>query len=73
MTVRRRTRLALFAALPLLAATACSGDTREPRAAAPPDPAAEAATRLRDAIEQATFTPPAPAPAAPQDGDAPDG
>jgi lipoprotein-anchoring transpeptidase ErfK/SrfK len=60
MIIRRRARLALFAALPLLATTACGGDAREPRPVEASDPGAEAATRLRDSIERATFTPPAP-------------
>ena len=62
MIIRRRARLALFAALPLLATAACGGDAREPRPVEASDPGTEAATRLRDSIERATFTPPAPAP-----------
>lgn len=64
MTVRRRARLALFAALPLLATAACGGDAREPRPVEATNPGAEAAMRLRDSIERATFTPPVPAPSA---------
>lgn len=69
MIVRRRARLALFAALPLFAASACGGDAREPRASVEAaDPAAEAAGLLRDSIEQATFAPPLPDPAAGDSG-----
>lgn len=66
MFMRRRARLALFAALPLLATAACGGDAREPRPVEASHPGAEAATRLRDSIERATFTPPAPAPSTPR-------
>ena len=67
MIIRRRARLALFAALPFLATTACGGDAREPRPVEASDPRTEAATRLRDSIERATFTPPAQ-PASPAGG-----
>jgi lipoprotein-anchoring transpeptidase ErfK/SrfK len=71
MIVRRRARLALFAALPLLAAAACGGDAREPRSVEASNPAADAASRLRDSIERATFTLPPPAPRA--DGESAEG
>ncbi len=59
MTVRRPARLALLAALPLLAATACGDREPEPRSVEAVDPGAEAAVRLRQSIETATFSPPA--------------
>ncbi|MFN3670234.1 MAG: L,D-transpeptidase family protein [Brevundimonas sp.] len=65
MPARRRARLALFAALPLLALTACGendGGGSAPTQAR--DPGADAARQLRDSIEQATFTPPAETPSA---------
>lgn len=65
MIIRRPLRFALLAALPLLTAAACGRDAREPRAVEAPDPGAEAASRLRQSIETATFTPAAPAPSAP--------
>ena len=58
MTVRR---LALFAALPLLATAACGDDAPEPRVVEASAPGSEAATRLRQSIETATFSPPAAA------------
>lgn len=60
MTVRRPVRLAVLAALPLLAA-ACGDSNPEPHAARDTDPAAMAASQLRQSIETATFTPPAAA------------
>lgn len=62
MTVRR---LALLAALPLLAVAACGDDAREERVVVASAPGSEAATRLRQSIETATFSPPAPAPESP--------
>jgi len=72
MIIRRRARLALSVALPLLATTACGGDAREPRSVEASDPRTEAAARLRDSIEQATFTPPGPAPSPSSGGEAAD-
>jgi len=60
MIVRRPAGLALLAALPLLATAACGGDAREPRSVEASAAGARADTRLRDSIERATFTPPAP-------------
>lgn len=59
MNFRRPVRLALVAALPLLAATACDRE-REPRSIEARDPGAGEAARLRRSIETATFTPPRP-------------
>jgi len=74
MIVRRPSRLAVLALLPLLATAACGGDAREPRSVEASDPGAEAATRLRDSIETATFTPPAPtSPTSSADGQAANG
>ena len=55
----RPSRFALLAALPLLATAAC-GD-REPERAETEaaSPASDEASRLRQSIESATFTPPA--------------
>ena len=61
MILRRPVRLSILAALPLLATAACGDEAREPRPVEARDPGAEAATRLRQSIETATFTPPAPA------------
>lgn len=62
MIVRRPLRFALLAALPLLATAACDREAREPRTVeAAPHPGAAAAGQLRQSIETATFTPPAPA------------
>lgn len=61
MIVRRPYRLALLAALPLLATAACGRDAPEPPTVEASRPGAEAASRLRQSIETATFTPPAPA------------
>ena len=61
MNFRRPVRLALAAALPLLAATACNRD-REPRSVEAADPGAAEAARLRQSIETARFSPPAPRP-----------
>ena len=58
MIVRRPVRLALLAALPLLAATACGDNTPEPRTVRVADPGANAAADLRRSIETATFSPP---------------
>jgi lipoprotein-anchoring transpeptidase ErfK/SrfK len=60
MIDRRPVRFALLAALPLLATAACGDDARESRPVEPSRPGAEAASRLRQSIETATFTPPAP-------------
>jgi len=60
MTVRRRpVRFALAASLPLLAAAACGDNAKEPRAARRADPAAAAASQLRQSIETASYSPPA--------------
>ncbi|MDY6925183.1 MAG: L,D-transpeptidase [Pseudomonadota bacterium] len=61
MTVRRRPApLVLVAALPLLAAAACGDNARESRSAPErADPAAAAASQLRQSIETASYTPPA--------------
>lgn len=64
MIVRRRAHLAMFAALPLLAAAACGGDARQTRTVEASNPAAEVALQLRDTIERATFARPAAAPRA---------
>jgi lipoprotein-anchoring transpeptidase ErfK/SrfK len=53
-------RLALFAALPLLAVAACSGEPREPRLDSAADARATAASGLRQSIETAVFRPAAP-------------
>lgn len=61
MTVRRPVRLALVAVLPLLAAAACGAEPPEKdRAVEAAHPGAGAASQLRQSIETATFTPPAP-------------
>lgn len=60
MIVRRPVRFALLAALPLLATAACGDDARESPPVEASQPGAEAASRLRQSIETATFTPPAP-------------
>lgn len=59
MILRRPASLAFLAALPLLATAACGDDARErsPTQASSPD--RDEATRLRQSIESATFTPPA--------------
>ena len=59
MIIRRPDRLALLAALPLLA-VACGDNTREPRASRDTNPATAAASALRQSIETATFSPPDP-------------
>ncbi|MFN3932982.1 MAG: L,D-transpeptidase [Brevundimonas sp.] len=60
MIVRRRpARFALVAALPLLAVAACGDNAQEPRAAPQrADPAATAASQLRQSIETASYRPP---------------
>ncbi|GAA0869232.1 hypothetical protein GCM10009116_10680 [Brevundimonas basaltis] len=61
MIPSRPARLALFAALPVLALAGC--DRRPaPRADEAADPGAAAAASLRQSVESASFTPPAPAP-----------
>lgn len=55
-------RLALFAALPLVL-SACGDDGPATRSAPTSHPGSEAASQLRQSIEAATFTPPAPVPA----------
>lgn len=62
MILRRPARLALLAALPLLATAACGDDAPEPRPVEASDPGA-AASRLRASIENASFSPPSLAPA----------
>jgi len=60
MIVRRPFRLALLAALPLLVATACGERRPQSPADAPDTSGASAAAQLRQSIETATFSPPAP-------------
>ena len=57
--VLRPSRFTLLAALPLLAVTACGDRDREGPATEAASPASDEASRLRDSIESATFTPPA--------------
>ncbi len=61
MILRRPVRLAILAALPLVATAACGDEARDPRPVEAREPGAQAASRLRQSIETATFTPPAPA------------
>ena len=58
--ILRPARLALVAALPLLAVAACSGEPREPRLDSAADARATAASGLRQSIETAVFRPAAP-------------
>lgn len=69
MILRRPVRYALLATLPLFAA-ACGDDAPEPRPVQAADPGAEAAARMRQSIETATFTPPAEPSAASEDATA---
>lgn len=59
MILRRPAPLALLAALPLLATAACGDNNRERPQSEVSSPARDEATRLRQSIESATFTPPA--------------
>ncbi|MBU2167168.1 MAG: L,D-transpeptidase [Alphaproteobacteria bacterium] len=68
MILRRPAPLALLAALPLLATAACGDDARERSRTQASSPAQDEATRLRQSIESARFTPP-PANTANGDGD----
>ena len=69
MIVRRSLPLALLATLPLLAA-ACGDNAREQDRSEASSPARDEASRLRDSIETATYTPPAPdTPPAASDGE----
>ena len=61
MIPSRPARLALFAALPMLALAGCDREP-EPRAVEAVDPGAAEAATLRRSIETATFVQPAPAP-----------
>ena len=58
--ILRPSRFALLAALPLLAVTACGDRDRERPQTEASSPAMEEASRLRQSIESATYTPPAP-------------
>jgi lipoprotein-anchoring transpeptidase ErfK/SrfK len=60
MTIRRPAPLAVLAALPLLAMAACGDNDRDPSRPEATSPANDEASRLRQSIESATFTPPAP-------------
>lgn len=60
MFVRRPARLALVAALPLLAAAACGSEPSEPRTAETPVASAPVESPLRRSIENASFQPAAP-------------
>lgn len=60
MIIRRRRPLALAAAFPLLALAACGDDTRDRSPPEASSPARDEASRLRQSIEAATYTPPAP-------------
>ena len=56
--ILRPSRFALLAALPLLGVSACGDRDREQPATEAASPASDEASRLRDSIESATFTPP---------------
>jgi len=58
MILRRPAPLALFAILPLLATAACGDDARDRPRPEASDPARDEASRLRQSIESASFTPP---------------
>ena len=58
--ILRPSRFALLAALPLLAVTACGDRDRERPQTEASSPAMQEASRLRQSIESATYTPPAP-------------
>ncbi len=58
MTIRRPAPLAVLAALPLLAMSACGDNDRERSRPEAASPANDEASRLRQSIESATFTPP---------------
>ena len=58
MSLRRPARLALVAALPLLAVVACDSEPRESRAGVVVEAGATAASGLRQSIESAAFRPP---------------
>lgn len=60
MILRRPVRLVLVAALPLLAAACGAEPPEKNRAVEAANPGAGAASQLRQSIETATFTPPAP-------------
>jgi lipoprotein-anchoring transpeptidase ErfK/SrfK len=60
MIRHRPFRLALFAALPLLATAACGDNTRQAAPATSSSPDSQAASQLRQSIETANYTPPAP-------------
>lgn len=70
MTVRRPAPLVLLAALPLLATAACGDNNRERPQPEVSSPARDEATRLRQSIESATFTPPTPDAEPPRPGGA---
>jgi len=59
MILRRPASLALLAALPLLATAACGDNDRERPQPEAISPANDEASRLRQSIESATFSPPA--------------
>ena len=61
MIPRRPAPLAVLAALPLLAMAACGDNDRDRSRPESTSPASDEASRLRQSIESATFTPPAPA------------
>jgi lipoprotein-anchoring transpeptidase ErfK/SrfK len=63
MNLRRPACLAFLASLPLLV-TACGEDAPEPRSVEATNPGDQAAARMRQSIETATYTPPAGSPEA---------
>ena len=69
----RPSRFALLAALPLLAVSACGDRDRKERQTEATSPATEEASRLRQSIESATYSPPAPDGAETSGGEGPDG